>query len=59
MVVTRTIRNRFVGDELARGFESHRLRQGLLEGFILQGVLSFSLNPFNICGIIYLSLDSV
>ena len=27
MVVTRTIRNRFVGDEPARGFESHRLRQ--------------------------------
>ncbi len=26
MVVTRTIRNRFVGDEPARGFESHHLR---------------------------------
>ena len=27
VVVTRTTRNRFVGDEPARGFESHRLRQ--------------------------------
>ena len=26
-VITRTTRNRFVGDEPARGFESHRLRQ--------------------------------
>lgn len=25
----------------AREFESHRLRQGLLEGIILQGVFSF------------------
>ena len=27
MVVTRATRNRFVGVEPARGFESHRLRQ--------------------------------
>ena len=29
-VITRTTRNRFVGDEPARGFESHHLRQRLL-----------------------------
>lgn len=27
VVVTRTTRNRFVGEEPARGFESHHLRQ--------------------------------
>ena len=32
MVVTRTIRNRFVLNR-ARGFESHHLRQGSLEAF--------------------------
>ena len=31
MVVTRTTRNRFVGDEPARGFESHALRHNLSE----------------------------
>ncbi len=42
MVVTRTTRNRFVGDEPARGFESHHLRQGLLGGFRPQGVLLYA-----------------
>ena len=32
-VITRTTRNRFVGDEPARGFESHHLRQSSLEAF--------------------------
>ena len=59
MVITRTTRNRFAGDEPARGFESHHLRQRLLEDVIIQGVFSFLLKPFSFYSIIYLSLDSV
>ena len=56
MVVTRTIRNRFVGDEPARGFESHLLRQfplekhGFCRAFLIfpdfSGALIFVLNQF-------------
>ena len=34
MVVTRATRNRFVGVEPARGYESHRLRQGQIAAAI-------------------------
>lgn len=36
MVITRTTRNRLIGDEPVRGFESHRLRQGLVVDYPLQ-----------------------
>ena len=41
VVVTRTIRNRFVLNR-ARGFESHHLRHRLLGGFRPQGVFLFN-----------------
>ena len=41
MVITRTTRNRFAGDEPARGFESHRLRQKITATLIQVAVVLF------------------
>ena len=35
-------RNRLIGDEPVRGFESHRLRQGLVVGYPLRALLFYT-----------------
>ena len=44
MVITRTTRNRLIGDEPVRGFESHRLRQRR-SVILIQNYASFLLEP--------------
>ena len=49
MVVTRATRNRFVGVEPARGFESHRLRQKPATAKVVGFIFKVGSNPRGFC----------
>ena len=53
-VITRTTRNRFVGDEPARGFESHHLRQRLLGEFFSKEFSFYSNAELIACALTFL-----